>query len=306
MSEKNRPDTCRVCNSHLSANILSDIKTTLGEVYKLRQCTECSFISTDPLPSPDTLKRYYDKDYWQRYNSKTGGLLTLLFSIRMSGIINNLKKMVHQRKCILDWGAGDGSLIRLLDKNGFESYGIDIYSTDPANNKLISTTIENAPFENEFFDAITCFHVLEHIDRPVPALTKAFSLLKPGGIIVVEVPNIDSLGFRIFKSKWYPLDIPVHLNHFNSLAINKLFNRAGKSKIIKVEHFSHRHSPSSLLLSLLPLLSPPRIRDSYSGNYPLPLMILYMIMQLIIYPFSIFGALINEGEVIRLYARKTA
>jgi len=188
-------EACRICNSREFSTILSGIKTRLSETYSLRQCKICSFISVDPLPPSKDLKQYYDQDYWQRDDGKKNRWLTLLYKLRMCCIVRKLKKLVPPNGRILDWGAGDGSLLNLLEKAGFDCWGIDSYSLPLNDSRLISTTIEEAPFATAFFDAITCFHVLEHIDRPVFSLKKALGLLKLGGILVVEVPNMVPLGY---------------------------------------------------------------------------------------------------------------
>ena len=306
MSNENPADKCRLCNSSVPATILSDFKTRMGEIYSLKQCSACSFVSTDPLPSAEELKRYYDQDYWQPGKGRTDSLLKLLYKFRMSGIISDLKKLVPQKGRILDWGAGDGRLVRHLEEEGFVGFGIDIYSANLNQNNLFSATIEDAPFKNEFFDAITCFHVLEHIDRPIPSIKRAFQLLRPGGILVLEVPNIASTGFQVFKKDWYPLDIPVHLNHFSPRVMQRIFDHIGCSQIIKIDYFSHRHSPSSLVLSLIPALSPPKVRARNAGRFPLSVMILYLLLQLSAYPLSLIEALVHRGEVFRMYVRKKA
>ena len=295
---------CRICRWQAFTTLLSEFKSELGEVYALKRCNRCSFISVDPLPTPEILKRYYNRDYWKWRQSKTTDLLNLRYKLQMLGTVRDIKQFIPHNGQILDWGAGDGSLVRLLKEAGFTCWGIDTYSAGPNNTNLINTTIEEIPFPNNFFDAITCFHVLEHIHDPVTSLTKAFSLLKEGGILVVEVPNIESCGFQIFKEKWYPIDLPVHLNHFSSAVMKRLLSMAGNTRTIKIDHFSHRHSPSITVLSLFPSISPQRVRRKNSGRYPLPLMVLYLILQLAAYPFSLVGSLLKKGEIIRMYVRK--
>jgi SAM-dependent methyltransferase len=295
---------CRICNNTEMTPILSGLQTRLGEVYSLMQCNLCAFISTHPLPGPNILKQYYDQDYWQNSGGKTGGLLDTFYNLRMHGIIKAIKTMVPCNGYILDWGAGDGSLLRLLEAEGFEGVGIDIYSAESPNRKLINSSIQDAPFQNGSFDAITCFHVLEHIDEPVPSIKKAIQLLKPGGILILEVPNIESFGFKLFKRNWYPLDIPVHINHFSLTVLQRILDTAGNNQIRKIDYFSHRHSPSSVLLSVLPAISPPRVRAKHSGNFPVPLMVFYLFLQLISYPFALIEALMHRGEILRLYVQK--
>lgn len=295
---------CRICKAKQFNSLLSGSSSGFSVEYSLKRCNKCSFISIDPLPTPEILKRHYNRNYWQRQQNKTADMLNLQYKLQMLGIIRNIKKLVPHKGKILDWGAGDGSLLKLLKKAGFVCWGIDIYSTRPSDTDLMNATIEDIPLPNNFFDAITCFHVLEHIHDPVTSLTKAFSLLKTGGILVVEVPNIASCGFNIFKKKWYPLDLPIHLNHFNPSVMQRLCNMTGKTQIVKIDSFSHRHSPSSIVLSLFPSFSPPRVRRKNSGRYPLPLMLCYLILRLAAYPFALLGSLIKRGEIIRMYVRK--
>jgi SAM-dependent methyltransferase len=306
MFSDNRKDTCRICNSDDLVTRLSDLKTDLAEVYRLSQCRTCSFISTSPMPSLETLRQYYDQDYWLPGNGRTSKLLTRLYAIRMAGIIKDIRQLVLPKARILDWGAGDGSFVRLLDQQGYDSYGIDQFSCPTGHPKLINAAIDAAPFADKSFDAITCFHVLEHIGNPVGSVTKALKLLRPDGLLVVEVPNIASWGFKFFKKSWYPLDVPIHINHFSPAVLQRLFENTGRLEVIKTDYFSNRHSNSFLLLSLFPALSPPRVRRRNSGYFPLPLMVLYLTLQLIIFPFAKIEASMGHGEIIRMYVRKKA
>jgi 2-polyprenyl-3-methyl-5-hydroxy-6-metoxy-1,4-benzoquinol methylase len=297
-------DKCRICKNTEMKPILSGLQTRLGEVYSLMQCSNCTFISTHPLPGPKVLKRYYDQDYWQDSGGKSAGLLDTFFKLRMYGILKAIKKMVPPGSRVLDWGAGDGSLLRLLEAEGFDGVGIDFYSTESSDQKLINSSIQDAPFQDGSFDAITSFHVLEHIDKPVSSIKKAIQLLKPGGILIFEVPNVESFGFKLFKENWYPLDIPVHINHFSRTVLERILDIVGSNQILRIDHFSHRHSPSSILLSIFPAISPLRVRAKHSGRFPAPLMVLYLFLQLIAYPFPLFEALMHRGEILRMYVQK--
>jgi len=280
------------------------MRTRLAEDYRLRRCRLCSFISVDPLPTAENLEAYYEQEYWQRYDSAIGGFLTLFYRLRVSGIIKDIKKFVPPEGRILDWGAGDGRLVKLLEGEGFAGYGIDTYHSASRQKRLVNATIEHAPFRDGYFDGITCFHVLEHLYRPVSSLQNAFRLLKPGGILVIEVPNIASIGFKIFKQKWYPLDVPVHLNHFTPGVLHRMFDAIAGSQVVKTSYFSHRHAPSSLVLSLLPAIAPPRVRAKHSGHFPIRLMVMYLLLQLAAYPFALFESWSRRGEVVRMCVRK--
>ena len=104
MLDDNQKHTCRICKSEDLVTVLSDLTTRLGEVYSLRQCRACSFISTSPLPAIEKLSQYYDQDYWLAGSGKTSKLLTCFYAKRMAGIIKTIKchlflAFVSNHKC---------------------------------------------------------------------------------------------------------------------------------------------------------------------------------------------------------------
>ncbi|MDA2935713.1 class I SAM-dependent methyltransferase [Patescibacteria group bacterium AH-259-L05] len=297
-------EKCRICNRDQFKTLLSDYKTSFNEIYSLKQCLICSFVSTDPVPNQEQLNKYYNEEYWQKPGCLSQGLLGLFYKIRVYNIIKYLKKNASESDQILDWGAGDGSFVNLLNKTNFNCLGIDLYNKSYQNKNLINTTIENSNFNHEQFKAIVCLHVLEHLYNPKKSLEKAVELLKPEGILIIELPNINSLGYKLFKKKWQPLQIPIHLNHFNLKSLKYLIKAYNNLKIEKVKYFSHKTSSSALVLSLFPIFTPKRIRKTYQGKYPKHLLIIYMLLQIIVYPFTAFEALIKKGSIIQLYIKK--
>ena len=295
---------CRICQGEQFNIVLSNLEAEFGESFALKQCGQCSFITIDPLPAVTTLQRYYGQAYWQGHENRASTLLPLLFNLRMCSVVKEIESIVQKKGRILDWGAGDGSLLRLLRRKDFECWGIDSFSADHNDEYMLDKAIEDTDFPEDFFDAITCFHVLEHIEQPLDSLQKAFRLLRDRGTIVIEVPNIGSLGFHLFGRRWQPLEIPTHLNHFTLASLQWLFGSIANAKITKVSFFSHRISPSAIVLSLFPRLSPKRMRTLKGGRYPFTLMAVYLFLQILAYPPGAIGALLGRGEVIRMFVRK--
>jgi SAM-dependent methyltransferase len=77
------------------------------------------------------------------------------------------------------------------------------------------------------FDLITLWHVLEHLRNPVEVLGLARRLLKPEGTLVVAVPNVSGLSFRIFRRHWFALSPPWHLQQFKPRSLGLAFYEAG-------------------------------------------------------------------------------
>lgn len=297
--------SCRLCGAGDMQTILSDIIIRYDERFALKQCSHCALVTTVPTPSDALLQQYYDRDYWQTGASKGSTVFDTLYRLRMTPVVSTIRQHTAFDSKILDWGCGDGSFIRLLRNYGLHCFGIDAYIQDLSDPQISATTIEKADFPAEYFNIITCFHVLEHLSDPLTSLKHALKLVKTGGLIIAEVPNLDSIGFQIFRRRWQPLEIPTHLNHFTPATLRKIFEAAGRMQIVKTEFLSHRVSPSALALSAFPSLSPRRTRKKYAGRYPLGRLGLYLLLQLLAYPFAIAGAGAGRGEIVRMYARKT-
>jgi ubiquinone/menaquinone biosynthesis C-methylase UbiE len=298
-------NTCRLCGGKGQQAILHDISTRDNDLFALNRCDHCALVTTYPMPSEKLLQQYYDRNYWQSGQLKSSISLDTLYRWRMAPIVSAIRKYTAHDGKILDWGCGDGSFIRLLRSFGLHCFGIDAYKKDLNDPCILNATIQNAGFPDEYFDIITCFHVLEHLTDPLASVKHALMLLKTGGLIIIEVPNLDSVGFQIFKRRWQPLEIPTHLNHFTPVTLQKVFEAAGKIQIVKTEFFSRRISPSALVLSAFASLAPRRTRKKYKGRYPLLLLSLYLSLQLFAYPFALAGSLIRRGEIVRMYVRKS-
>lgn len=94
----------------------------------------------------------------------------------------------------------------------------------------------DAPFAPGSIDAITCFHVLEHVYQPRAVLAKVAQWLKPGGVFYTMMPNIDSAGARMFRSYWYALELPRHLYHFSPPALRGLACSEGLEEVGLTTH----------------------------------------------------------------------
>ena len=104
----------------------------------------------------------------------------------------------------------------------------------------------DAPFAPGSFDLVTAFHVLEHLPDPVGVLRRMLGWLAPGGIAVVEVPNVSGVGGRVFGRYWSGLEMPRHLVQFTPETMGALAERAGG----RVVTAAHKTKPRYLIRSL--------------------------------------------------------
>lgn len=139
---------------------------------------------------------------------------------------------------MLDVGCGNGSYLLGLKSLGWNAreqlYGIDFKSPvlkelqeQEDINTMEGNFIEMDLPEN-FFDVVTFRHVLEHFSDPSAALKKAYRILKPGGVVLIDVPNFKSIeALFLFKDKWFAIEAPRHLYHFSPETLKGLLNKAG-------------------------------------------------------------------------------
>ncbi len=132
---------------------------------------------------------------------------------------------------LLEIGA-DGQFLRLAAESGWSSVGVqpetatctraaELYGV-----QLQPTTLADARFPDQSFDVVVIFHVLEHVPSPRQLCSEIFRILRPGGLLFVETPNVETLWFRILGRRWRQL-IPDHYWFFSPATLRGLLERVG-------------------------------------------------------------------------------
>ncbi len=154
-------------------------------------------------------------------------------------------KELHRYKSggsILDLGCSAGGFLATLKGGAWKAYGIDMSAeaakeaTDRAGAEIFVGEVLDAPFAAGTFDAITCFHVFEHMYEPRAVLSKVREWLKRDGIFYAMMPNIDSAGFHLFNSHWYGLELPRHLFHYSPRSLKALAEGVGLRVVSVTTH----------------------------------------------------------------------
>jgi SAM-dependent methyltransferase len=158
---------------------------------------------------------------------------------------------------LLDIGCGDGTFIRHMAAHGWQATGFDLSPTAQRlarkhNKKAVILTgkWKNLKLPPASFDCLTLWQVLEHVADPRQLLRRCHTLLRPGGLLVVAVPNIASLQAWLTKKRWWGLDVPRHLTHFSPEVLKQTLQKSG-FRIIKIKHFSLQYGPYALFHSYL-------------------------------------------------------
>lgn len=139
-------------------------------------------------------------------NAKSNVISDIWLSRRLS---QSYAKLPKNAKKVLDVGCGEGHLLKIITEHRRIGYGVDISKTNikTAKKNAPNARIEygeatKIPFVSGFFDCVTILEVLEHVDKPVDAIKEARRVLKKGGCLVITVPNVESLQWRVIWTIW--------------------------------------------------------------------------------------------------------
>jgi 2-polyprenyl-3-methyl-5-hydroxy-6-metoxy-1,4-benzoquinol methylase len=132
---------------------------------------------------------------------------------------------------LLDVGFGAGAFLRWASAAGWQAVGIDpdpiaVAAARETGLRVYQGSIEQTPPEAPF-DVITANHVVEHVHDPRRMLERVHDLLKPGGLVWIETPNLSSVGHQIFGAAWLGLDPPRHLVLFTRSRLHDLLTALG-------------------------------------------------------------------------------
>jgi SAM-dependent methyltransferase len=166
-----------------------------------------------------------------------------------------VRSLVPPPAHLLDAGAGRGRFVLAARGAGYDAVGIEPSSRGADAAAVIGApvtqvSIEDADIAARSVDVVTLWHVLEHLDDPGAALSRIHRWLRPGGALVVGVPNLRSLQALLGGGRWYHLDVPRHRVHFTPAGLNALLDRSG-FVVAGAHHLLLEHNPFGMWQSLV-------------------------------------------------------
>jgi 2-polyprenyl-3-methyl-5-hydroxy-6-metoxy-1,4-benzoquinol methylase len=216
-------NNCPICKNNLFEHHIECKDYMISEeTFNITKCTNCSFLFTNPRPTPKDLGAYYESEEYISHSNKSSNLTNTLYKIARRFTLTNKLKIINKltdTKTILDYGCGTGYFLSTCKQNGWAINGFEpnIAAREQANvnaNTTILSEIEDLK-KIKKVSLITLWHVLEHI----PDLNKIFSILKStlsaNGKIIIAVPNHESYDANHYKEHWAAYDVPRHLYHFS-------------------------------------------------------------------------------------------
>ena len=274
---------------------------------------------------------YYDGD--GQASRLAPGLNSLLYFldwfkawnfIRVSGLLSKAKSTKRHLLRVIDIGAGDGKFLFFVKKFGFSPQGTTAssISQQAAKSKYeISLNLSKdipEDFQKNKIDAITYWHVFEHLEQPESHVKVWSEILADDGIVMIEVPNIDGLGSRLCYPTWLGSDDKHHINHMSSAAIDEMLGRHGLTAYRR-EGFSLKFTYVYLWSAFLGRLFGVKeysfdsvfgvLKKPGASIKKSPVMAINSILSVaylspLIILVGVMGLLTGQGEIIRLYARR--
>lgn len=252
---------CPICKSQNNQIVYSD----LDQVYKvhlygirkkldIKKCLNCGIVFTAPQLDFVDLKEYFSGEYRAfAINPASKGILGCFKKFAYDKTLEQFfgygrKKwynfffypfkipLAHypykiENGRVLDIGCGSGNFLAKLKALGWDVYGIDPSSIAVKIAKgrdlknIQQGVIGAVKFPDNFFDVVTMFHVFEHIPNPRKVLSEIKRILKPGGFLIIGVPNFNGVNSKIFRKYWAGLSFPLHCFHYGKQSLSFLFNK---------------------------------------------------------------------------------
>jgi SAM-dependent methyltransferase len=310
---------CLVCGSENAARLFdaSDrLYHTTTREFSVVRCGGCGLVRLDPQPSPAELRRYYPDNYWFAPDSSAASRMEEAY--RRLVLRDHVRFVTHALANVaapgplLDIGCGGGLFLGLMRRRGFRVVGLDFSAEAAAiawrrqQAPAVCGMLEQSPLRPASFAAVTMFHVLEHLYDPRAYLAGVRELLKPGGRLIIQVPNASCWQFRLLGRSWNGVDVPRHLFDFRARDVELLLETAD-FEVVRRKYFSLRDNPAGLASSLAPSLDPMarrvrRIVESPSARLAKDLT--YFAITVAALPFTALEAACRAGSTVMIEARK--
>jgi len=211
--------------------------TVSRESFVIWECAHCTLRFTQGVPGESDIGPYYRSDSYISHTDTSKGLINRVYHRVRRHTLAQKKKLVvsvtgKRTGALLDLGAGTGAFLGAMQEAGWKVTGLE---PDPAAREKASSlyglhlgdTEELFSLPEHSMDAVTLWHVLEHVHRLHACLDRLRSVLVPGGRLLLAVPNYRSYDQEVYGPFWAAYDVPRHLYHFSPAAMKTLLASHG-------------------------------------------------------------------------------
>ena len=213
--------------------------TVSQETFSVWHCTACTLRFTQDVPAASSIGKYYQSENYISHTNTSKGLVNRLYHIVRNYTLGAKKKLVQavsgrSTGTLLDLGAGVGAFASYMRQQGWQVTGLEPDGetrkrAKEQNGIVLQDTEDLFKLPPAQFDVITMWHVLEHVHQLEAYLVQLKALLKPGGVLLIAVPNYTSHDAGFYQEYWAAYDVPRHLYHFSPASMRSLLQRQGLS-----------------------------------------------------------------------------
>jgi 2-polyprenyl-3-methyl-5-hydroxy-6-metoxy-1,4-benzoquinol methylase len=229
---------CPVChNTQIQVAFSAKDYTVSNEIFTVVKCTACTHMFTQKVASQNDIGKYYQSENYISHSDTQEGIVNKLYHAVRKRTLTGKKNLVEietgkQQGKILDIGCGTGAFLYTMRQAHWQTTGLE--PDDTARNKamelysitpLPSHEIFNLPHNN--YDAITMWHVLEHVHQLHEYIAQLKNMLTANGRIFIAVPNYTSYDAQHYGAHWAAYDVPRHLYHFSPASMKNLVEQHG-------------------------------------------------------------------------------
>lgn len=231
---------CPICNSkNIQQKISAQDFTVSRQRFAIWECIFCTGMFTQEVPDQNEIGPYYQSDTYISHSDTKEGVVNQLYH-QIRNFTLGIKKRLVQKETgktsghLLDVGCGTGAFLNTMKQSGWKITGLE--PDEQASKKAeelygITTQWPDKLFqlEKNKYDAITLWHVLEHVHTLQDYVSTLRDLLSSSGVLFIAVPNYTSYDAQHYKENWAAYDVPRHLYHFSPQSMEALMNKHGMS-----------------------------------------------------------------------------
>jgi 2-polyprenyl-3-methyl-5-hydroxy-6-metoxy-1,4-benzoquinol methylase len=228
---------CPICGSYDIEKALATRDYSIsGEAFDLFDCHSCGLRFTQEVPAPEQIGPYYQSENYISHSNTKKGIINRLYHAAREYMLRSKQQLVQSlssQKRLLDVGCGTGYFMNHMRTQGYDVLGIEV--DEGARNFGIEQfgLDVRPPAELEAgalpgkFGIISMWHVLEHVYDPKLYLRRLHEALEADGVLMIAVPNYQSLDGRKYAGHWAAYDVPRHLWHFSPKTLTILAEESG-------------------------------------------------------------------------------
>jgi len=249
-----------------------------GKYGRHVRCKNCHLIYVNPIEKASKINQDYSK------RESIDASIIRESRLRATKSQVRLIKNYKNGTSLLDIGCGEGFFLFNASKAGYVTKGIELsqYAAEYAK-KEFGLDVEAKPLEEQqlpenHFDVVTLWVVLEHVPYPLVILKEVHRILKPGGLLTVSTPDVESMPARILHKRWWEIR-RVHINQFTTKTLMNILRNAGFKNTSSVCY----RETISLLYLFIPILKYLKVYEKVKAS---------------LYPDSILGKILNKIMVV--------